>query len=267
MHGFRRSPALHSHWRADALRTNLWLVPGLEVLAAIALFVITLNLDRAAYRGEFSLPSWVIVGSADAAQQILTAIATAVITVVGVVFSIILVTLTLASTQFGPRMLRNFIRDRGTQLTLGTFVATFVYAVLVLVSIGPGARGDFVPHIGVTVTLTLTVADMAVLIYFIHHTATSIQLPQVIASIASDLCEAIETGPGAASGRERGPSAAELMAQLEASGGVVRAPASGYLQVVRHEILVSFASEANAVIALNYRPGHFLVQGHPFRSE
>ena len=153
MHGFRRSPALHSHWRADVLRTNLWLVPGLEVLAAIALFVITLNLDRAVYRGEFRLPSWVIVGSADAAQQILTAIATAVITVVGVVFSIILVTLTLASTQFGPRMLRNFIRDRGTQLTLGTFVATFVYAVLVLVSIGPGSRGTFVPHIGVTVTL------------------------------------------------------------------------------------------------------------------
>ena len=81
-------------------------------------------------------------------------------------------------------MLRNFIRDRGTQLTLGTFVATFVYAVLVLV---PSARatGHFVPHLGVTVTLALTVADLAVLIYFIHHIATSIQLPQVIASIAT----------------------------------------------------------------------------------
>ena len=211
MHGFRRSPALHSHWRADVLRTNLWLVPGLEVLAAIVLFVITLNLDRAAYRGEFGLPSWVIVGSADAAQQILTAIAAAVITVVGVVFSIILVTLTLASTQFGPRMLRNFIRDRGTQLTLGTFVATFVYAVLVLVSIGPGSRGTFVPHIGVTVTLALTVADMGVLIYFIHHTATSIQLPQVIASIARDLAEAIkvqgghDVWPGSAGDRSQRP--------------------------------------------------------------
>ena len=158
------------------LRTNLWLVPGIEVLAAIALFAVTLSLDRAAYHGDFRLPSWVISGTADAARQILTAIATAVITVVGVVFSIILVTLTLASTQFGPRMLRNFIRDRGTQLTLGTFVATFVYAVLVLVSIGPGPRGDFVPHIGVTVTLALMATALGVLIYFIHHTATSIQL-------------------------------------------------------------------------------------------
>ena len=64
-------------------------------------------------------------------------------------------------------------------------MATFVYAVLVLVSIGPGPHGDFVPHIGVTVTLGLMVADLGILIYFIHHTAVSIQLPRVIAGIAS----------------------------------------------------------------------------------
>jgi uncharacterized membrane protein len=262
----RGTSVLATHWRADVLRTNLWFVPGVEVVGAIALFVITTSLDKAAYRGDFTLPSWVLSGSADAAREILTAIAAAVITVVGVVFSIILVTLTLASTQFGPRMLRNFIRDRGTQLTLGTFVATFVYSVLVLVSIGPGPHGDFVAHIGVTVTLALTVADMAVLIYFIHHTAVSIQLPQVIASIAADLQEAIRVqGNHVSRARtESGPTAAELQAQMEAGGGVVRAPVSGYLQVIRHGILVSFASEAGAVVALNYRPGHFLVQGHPF---
>jgi uncharacterized membrane protein len=262
------SSALAAHWRAEAFRTNLWLVPAIEVLAAIALFAGTLTLDRAAYQGDYGLPSWVISGDADAARQTLTAIAAAVITVVGVVFSIILVTLTLASTQFGPRMLRSFIRDRGTQLTLGTFVATFAYAVLVLVSIGPGPHGAFVPHIGVTVTLALMAADLGVLIYFIHHTATSIQLPQVIASIARDLAEAIAvpggTGTGtAAGGREAGPSAAELIRQLEA-GGVVRAPASGYLQFIQHEILVQLATDTGAVIALDYRPGHFLVEGHPF---
>src|SRR6202011_3269365 len=97
--------------------------------------------------------------------------------VVGVVFSIILVTLTLASTQFGPRILRNFMRDRGTQLTLGTFVATFVYAILALGSIGHGPKGDFVPHLSITVALGLVLASLGVLIYFIHHIATSIQLP------------------------------------------------------------------------------------------
>jgi uncharacterized membrane protein len=266
------SSPLASHWRREVLRTSLWFVPAVEVVAAIGLFVLTTLLDKAAYRGEFGVPSWVISGTADAARQILTAIAAAVITVVGVVFSIILVTLTLASTQFGPRMLRNFIRDRGTQLTLGTFVATFVYAVLVLVSIGPGPHGDFVPHIGVTVTLGLMVADLAVLIYFIHHTAISIQLPQVIASIAADLTDAIEvqggpdpgTARAAADAQERGPSAAELLTRAEADGGVLLAPASGYLQFIKHQNLVRLAAEADAVISLEHRPGHFLVRGHRF---
>jgi uncharacterized membrane protein len=262
------SSALAAHWRRETLRTSLWFVPAIEVVAAIGLFVATTALDKAAYRGSFTVPSWVISGTADAAREILTAIAAAVITVVGVVFSIILVTLTLASTQFGPRMLRNFIRDRGTQLTLGTFVATFVYSVLVLVSVGSGSHGDFVPHIGVTVTLGLMVADLGVLIYFIHHTAISIQLPQVIASIAADLTEAIEIqGGGAAPANappDRGLSVAEVLRRTEDDGGVLVAPASGYLQFIKHQDLVSVAASANAVICLEHRPGHFLVRGHRF---
>lgn len=115
--------------RRELLRTNLWFVPTLEVLAAVGLFVLTYALDRAVYRGALAVPSWIIGGTPDAARQVLTAIAAAIITVVGVVFSITIVALTLASTQFGPRMLRNFMRDRGTQFTVGTFVASFVYAI------------------------------------------------------------------------------------------------------------------------------------------
>src|SRR6202522_122926 len=187
------SSALATHWRRETLRTSVWFVPAIEVFAAIGLFVATTALDKAAYRGSFTVPSWVISGSADAAREILTAIAAAIITVVGVVFSIILVTLTLASTQFGPRMLRNFIRDPGTQITLGTFVATFVYAIATLGAIGQESRGNFVPHISITVTLALMVVDLGVLIYFINHIAIQIQLPQVIAGIAGDLARAIET--------------------------------------------------------------------------
>jgi uncharacterized membrane protein len=84
MHRRYWSSGLGAHWRAEALRTNLWLVPAIEVVAAIVLFAITTGLDHAAYRGEFGVPSWVISGTADAARQILTAIAAAVITVVGV---------------------------------------------------------------------------------------------------------------------------------------------------------------------------------------
>src|ERR1700740_3723274 len=187
MHREVFSSGVASHWRREVLRTSLWFVPSIEVVAAIGLFAGTLAADRAAYRGDFALPGWVISGSADAARQILTTIAAAIITVVGVVFSIILVTLTLASTQFGPRMLRNFIRDRGTQLTLGTFVATAVYCVLVLLAIGPAEHGVFVPHFSVSCVFLLVLVDLAVLIYFLHHIAIQIQLPFVIASIAGDV--------------------------------------------------------------------------------
>jgi uncharacterized membrane protein len=246
--------------RREALRTNLWLVPGVESAAAVALFVVTLSIDRAAFRGDLKLPAWVISGSPDAAREILSSLAGALITVVGVVFSVMMVALTLASNQFGPRMLRTFIRDRGTQLTLGTFVATFFYAMLVLISIG----GTFVPHLSVTVALVLTGIDLGVLIYFIHHTATAIQLPEVIASIARDLAQAIdEEIPGSAPGLSNGPSPAVLRARLGREGQVVLAPASGYLRFVRHATLVKIAAESDAVILLHYRPGHFLSQGHP----
>ncbi len=250
-----------SDWRREVLRTNLWLVPAVQVACAVVLFVITYALDRAAYDGVFKVPGWAISGDADVARTVLTSIAAAVITVVGVVFSIVIVALTLTSTQFGPRMLRNFIRDRGTQLTLGTFVATCVYAVLTLGSVGQGDHGEFVPHISVTVTLVLMLADLAVLIYFLHHIATQIQLPQVIAGIAADLQKAIELQAGDGSAQADSRLAGLLLADMDGPGGSLAAPRSGYLQFIKHETLVSIASEVGAVIHLRYRPGHFLVQG------
>jgi uncharacterized membrane protein len=253
-------------WRRESLRTNLWLVPSLEVLLAVVLFAGTYALDRAAYHGDFTLPSFVIQDNADGARQILTTMAAAVITVVGVVFSITIVALTLASTQFGPRMLRNFIRDRGTQHTLGAFVATFVFAVQSLVAIGNSAHRPFVPNISITVALLALVLDMGVLIYFINHITNSIQLPQVIASIARDLAIAI-AAEGWRGDSDAVPatsiSLAEIERQTAESGGVVRTARSGYLQFVHYDTLVRIASKANAVIRLHYRPGHFLVEGHP----
>jgi len=253
-----------SEWRREVLRTNLWLVPAVEVLGAIVLFAATYALDRAAYEGVFRVPGWAISGSPDVARTVLTAIAAAVITVVGVVFSIVIVALTLTSTQFGPRMLRNFIRDRGTQVTLGTYVATFVYAVLTLGSVGQGAHGNFVPHISVTVTLALMLVDLAVLIYFLHHIAIQIQLPQVIAGIAGDLQKAIELQTGDPSEGADAELASALIANMDGQGEVVIAPRSGYLQYLEHPTLVSIAAEVGAVIHVLFRPGHFIVQGQEY---
>ena len=254
--------AVESDWRDESLRTNLWLIPAAESVAAVLLFVVTLSVDRAAFHHEVTLPSWVISGSPDAARQILSSLAAAIITVVGVVFSVMIVTLTLASSQFGPRMLRTFIRDRSTQLTLGTFVATFFYAMLALISTG----ATFVPHLSVTIALALTAIDLGVLIYFIRHTATAIQLPEVIASIARDLAEAIDAEaatPARRPGIGNGPAPDVLQARLDSDGRVVAAPASGYLRFIRHATLVRIAAEYDAVIRLHHRPGHFLTQGHP----
>jgi uncharacterized membrane protein len=253
-----------SEWRSEVLRTNLWLVPAIEVVVAAILFICTYALDRASYDGVFRVPGWAISGSADVARTVLTAIAAAVITVVGVVFSIVIVALTLTSTQFGPRMLRNFIRDRGTQITLGTFVATFVYAVLTLGSVGQGSHGTFVPHISVTVTLALTLADMAVLIYFLHHISRQIQLPEVIASIAAELQKAIELQAGEAVEGAGAEQPTALIADMAGKGGVVPAPLSGYLQYVEHGMLVAIAAEVDAVIHVLFRPGHFIVAGQQY---
>jgi uncharacterized membrane protein len=254
-----------SAWRREALRTNLWLVPAVQIAIAALLFTGTYLLDRAAYDGHLQLPAFVISGSADAARQILTTIAAAVITVVTLVFSITIVTLTLASTQFGPRMLRNFIRDVITQLTLGSFVATFVYAIATLVSIGPGGHGEFVPHLSVTVTMVLVVLDVVVLVVFIDHIAKSIQLPQVVASIAGDLRRALEAEAALAPAAtlKAGPSLAEATVRLHEDSGVVYAPSSGYLQFVRIGSLVDIAARSKAVIRLLHRPGHFVVEGQP----
>jgi uncharacterized membrane protein len=255
---------LQADWRREALRTNLWVVPAAEVVVMLVLFVVTYAIDRAAYHGTLHLPSWVLSGTADSARQILTAVAAAIITVVGIVFSITIVALTLTSTQFGPRMLRNFIRDRGTQVTLGTFVGTFFYAILTLVSVGSGSAGDFVPHLSITVALVMTLADLAVLVYFLNHIASMIQLPQVIAGIAHDLTREIDAegdGNTFGVGARRGPSSDELLSRINESGVVIRTPSSGYLQVIRHDTLLKIASSANAVIHLPYRPGHFLVRG------
>ena len=258
-------------WRWEALRTTFWLMPTILVVVAGMLFAVTFAIDWAAYHGHFMLPFWMRTESADAGRAVLIAIAAAVITVVGVVFSITILALTLASQQFGPRMMRNFVRDVGNQVTLGVFVGTFVYATLALGSIAIGSRrGVFVPHLSIAVAEALLLVDLAVLIYFINHIARSIQMPNVIAGIARDLIGEIdaelaeqkpdESEPASA---DRGKSVDELLRLLDSEGGNVPAVESGYLQFVGYAQLVRIATHTDSVIRLSHRPGHFVAAGRP----
>ena len=261
-------------WRWEALRTTLWFVPAVLIALGTVFFFVTFRIDVAAYFHQIELPTWLRSGSSESGREVLIAIAAAIITVVGVVFSITILALTLASQQFGPRMMRNFVRDLGNQVTLGVFVATFVYSVLALGSITVYPHGDFVPHLSITVAEALLLVDLAVLIYFINHIAGSIQLPAVIAGIARDLETAIDTefplalkdsdveGPADAR-RVRNEDPDVLLATIEERGGHVLASKSGYLQYVGYAQLAKIAKLVDAVIRLEYRPGHFIVAGRP----
>jgi uncharacterized membrane protein len=256
-------------WRWEELRTTLWVVPSLLIVAAVLLFLVTFLIDLAAFHHHLTLPRWIRTGNSDAERQVLIAIAAAVITVVGVVFSITILALTLASQQFGPRMLRNFVRDIGNQITLGVFVGTFVYSVLALVSIN-SASATFVPYLSTSVAEALLMVDIAVLIYFIHHIAKSIQLPEVIAGIARDLMRSIdaefpdEVGFDDPSVQRRaGRSVPELLTLMEEDGAVVPSQVSGYIQYVGYAQLISIAARTDSVIRLEHRPGHYLATGRP----
>jgi uncharacterized membrane protein len=258
----------------EALRTTLWFVPAVLIVVAALIFIVTFSLDVAAYFHHIQLPFWLRVGDANAGRDVLIAIAAAILTTVGVVFSITILVLTLASQQMGPRMMRNFVRDVGNQVTLGVFVASFVYSVLALGSITSYPHPNFTPHLCIAAAEALLLVDLVVLIYFINHIASSIQLPEVIAGIARDLESSIETEfPMRDEVEEVSLNASEARIQLqqpdgilttiEERGGVVLSAKSGYLQFVGYARLTEIARVLDATIRLDFRPGHFIVAGRP----
>ena len=247
------------------LRNSLWFVPAVEIVAVTLLFVVTYEIDQAADSGSLTLPAWVNSGSADAARQILIGVAAAVITVVGLVFSILIVVLTLASTQFGPRMLRTFIRDRGVQITLGTFVATFFYAVLTLGSVSHGEDGHFVPHLSITVCLALTLVDVADP-RVLHPSRCEVD--SASRSHRRDRARPVERDRDPVLGapvtyEAHSPPRVLYQARSRRNGAPVVATRTGYLQFVRYSTLVEIAVECDAVIELLHRPGHFVARGLP----
>jgi uncharacterized membrane protein len=186
------------------------------------------------------------------------------ITVTALVFSITIVALSFASSQLGPRLLVSFMRDTGNQVVLGTFVATFLFCVLVLRTIQSDPPTVFVPHLSVTVAVALSIASLGILVYFIDHVAVGIQADTVIAAVARDLEEAIDHlfpeklghGP-AASGR----SDADLPGDFDRQARPVSATDSGYIRAVDTEELMRVAVEHDLLLRLLYRPGHFVVEG------
>lgn len=177
----------------ENISTSLWVTPTLLVLLASGLAALTLWIDEVE-PGLGGLRPWFFGGSASAARSLLSTIAGSLITVVALAFSVTIVAIQQASTQFSPRVIRNFMRDRPNQVVFGTYIATFVYALLVLrqVRSDTGAGDEFIPAMSVTIGLLLALLCVGLLIFFIHHTAVSLQVSTIVDAIRRDLREGME---------------------------------------------------------------------------
>jgi uncharacterized membrane protein len=253
---------------AFRLRNSVWFVPGLWVIGAGCLAFLATWIDSMTPVIGRDLPL-VFGGGPDGARSVLSSIAGSTITVAGVTFSITIVALQLASSQFSPRVLRDFMRDRLSQSVLGSFIGAFFYSLLVLRSIRSAdeSGAEFVPAIAVTLAIVLAVLAVAMLIYFIHHISTRIQVSSIVAGIAHATERAIERerdGDGSSPdpNAERAPTLSHAGVP-DADPGLVPAAETGYLQLLDRRGITSVADELDLVVRLELTPGDWAQEGAP----
>jgi uncharacterized membrane protein len=248
----------------DRLRTSYWFVPALLVVSGALLALAATAFDHRF--GDATQRLQLFAATPEGARAMLTTLAGAQINLAGLTFSITIVALTVASQQYGPRLLRNFMRDVGNQVVLGTFVATFVYCVLVQGQVRNGDETSWVPALSLAIAVALALASLGVLIYFIHHVSSSIQVSQLIAAVGTDVDAAIGTlfPEEAGSGRPDVADESEPPQLLpDRDPEHVAARELGYLQAIDLDGLMDLAREKDLLIHLDCRPGDRIVPGCP----
>ncbi|MEO5590284.1 MAG: DUF2254 domain-containing protein [Gemmatimonadaceae bacterium] len=252
----------------NGIRSSFWFVPAAMALGAVLLAFGTVALDRSGAGGLLENVGWIYSGGAEGASAVLGTVASSMMTVTGLVFSMTLLTLSLASSQFGPRLLRNFMRDTANQLVLGTFVATFIYCLLVLRTIRRADEIAFVPHLSVTLGVAFALASLGVLIYFIHHISISIQADEIIARVGDDLIHGIdrefpETDEGETRNSTVVMSEGDIPPGFEDDGRPIEPRREGYLQFSDLGELIDIAARHDMVLRLERRPGQYVFAGRP----
>ena len=245
----------------ERVHTGFWFVPSVMlILAAVAAWFM-LRIDAHMDPGMEAKLRFVYSGGPEGARSLLSTVAGSMITAASVTFSLASVALSLASQQYGSRVLRNFMRDTVTQVMLGTFVATFLYSVLVVRAIrGSDYGGGFVPAISITLGIGLTLLSLLSLVYFVHHVSSSVQASQIIDVIGEDLGNSLKSlYPG---GEEERPiSLAERESLQSRTVATVAIAASGYLESLSTDDLIGLAEKLGAVIEVLVKPGDFLLDG------
>lgn len=248
----------------DLARASYWFVPTFMAMMAIGLSFAWVALDRRYQAEIIATLGWTYVRGPEGARAILSTIASSMMGVAGVTFSITIVALQLASSQFGPRLLRNFMGDTGNQIVLGTFISTFIYCLMVLRTIQELDTNEFVPNLAITFAVVLALASLGVLIYFIHHAAASIQAENIIAEVGQELEKDIQRLFPAKLGQENPYPRDRPITELPTEAGYpIAAPKSGYLQMVDNQALMKLAQEHQLLLRLKFHPGRFMVAGIP----
>ena len=255
------------HWWQET-RASFWFVPAGIVLAAVCLAggLIAVDANLEAHFHE----QWPFLfgAGADGSRGLLTAVASSMITVAGVVFSITIVALSLTSSQYTSRVLRNFMRDRMNQIVLGVFVGIFAYCLVVLRTIRGGDEGAFVPSLAVLGGLVLAFVGIAFLIYFIHYISLAIQASSIISAAAEETIAAIDhlfpkgLGDSADDQTDEAPPAA-----LEGQSWVaIMARKTGYIESIDGDALLALASKRETIVRMERGIGEFVVEDTPLMS-
>ncbi len=239
------------------LAETFWLLPALLVMVGVAGALGLVALDRSGLIPRWLLQNWLYDGGATGARTLLGAVASSTIGVAGTVFSITIAALSLAAGQMGPRLLRNFTRDRGNQLTLGVFLGTFSYSLIVLRSVRTEGEGGFIPHLSLSVGIALAFVCVATLVYFVGHMSGRINVDTVIELVSDDVHSAIQR----LTTDRRQPAPPPLTFWRDAVP--IADSRRGYLQQLDEAGLAAWAAEHETAIRLLVRPGDYVFPGAP----
>lgn len=247
----------------DRLRSREWIVPTAMVLLAIGLSFAMEALDEHV-KGRLDPVWYLFSGGHTIARQFLSALAAAMVAILTMAFSITVTALTFIGQHYGSRVLRSFMQDLRTQLVMGTFLATFVYALLVLRTVHSASHDSSLPRISVTFAIVLAVVSLFILTYFLYHLSERMDAPNIVASIAHDLDRVIDrtTQARVDIGPSIGPSGEECPPEPPITAAYrVQAMDTGYVQRIDEEALIKAAASHEAMVQLHCRAGAFVIEG------
>ena len=244
------------------LRGSYWFLPALMTLTATLLSVLTWWIDTQYELTWLNQLPYFSEAKPEGARAILSTIAGSMISVAGTVFAVTFAAVVYASGSYGPRLLTNFMTDRGNQLSLGVFIATYVFALLTLRTIrlpsetGQGlASSGFVPELSLLTALALALLSVAVLVYFLHHVPNSIRINNVVADIGETVLTQVKTR------YPRGWAGESIETGEGEVGNPVLARDTGYLKVIDYQTLGRVTADGAGNIRLAVRTGDFVHPG------